>query len=126
MLNDRPGFGATGFMAYEVISDLRWACLRDAPDVMTWANAGPGAVRGLHRVFGRPADQPLSQDQALVEMCGLLDKSPDHLGEHVPPLEMRDVEHSLCEFDRYQRAKQGRVKGLERYRPPEPPSMALI
>ena len=37
-----PGMG--GFMAYEVVTDLRWTrYLRDAPDVMTWAHAGPGA-----------------------------------------------------------------------------------
>ena len=36
------------FMAYEAVSDLRWTdVLCDAPDIMSWANPGPGCARGL-------------------------------------------------------------------------------
>ena len=57
LLKDRPGIGP--FVAYE--SRYRPAVhalpLRDAPDIMTWAAAGPGAIRGLNRIWGRPVEQ---------------------------------------------------------------------
>src|SRR5262245_9968464 len=37
-----------GFMAYEVVSDLRWVpFFSGAIDINTWANAGPGCARGI-------------------------------------------------------------------------------
>jgi hypothetical protein len=104
------GFGP--FIAYEVVTDLRWTrYLRNAPDIMTWANAGPGALRGLNRLAGRIADAPLRQQTALALMRGLLAVANDvgsPLGNHIPgSLEMRDIEHSLCETDKYLRAKTG-------------------
>lgn len=51
-LRQYPYFG--GFSAYEVACDLRHtALLERAPDVLTWANPGPGAHRGLSRLHGR-------------------------------------------------------------------------
>jgi hypothetical protein len=39
------------FMAYELITDLRHTyLLNQAPDVMTWANPGPGALRGAELI----------------------------------------------------------------------------
>ena len=52
------------FVAYEIVSDLRWtSLLKGASDIMTWANPGPGATRGLNRLFGRPlkAKPPVAQ-----------------------------------------------------------------
>ena len=36
----------------------------------------------------------------------------------VPVLEMREIEHSLCEFDKYQRVKNGEGKPRSIYQPP--------
>ena len=97
MLKDRPGIGP--FVAYEVVTDLRHTrYLRDAPDIMTWANAGPGAVRGLNRIWGRPVEQALRPAQALAEMRLLLELSPQYLGAHVPALEMRTIEHNCASW----------------------------
>src|SRR5262249_29838981 len=53
------------FMAYEVVTDLRHTrYLTGAPDINTWAVAGPGAIRGLHRLHARPYKSGLSQEQA--------------------------------------------------------------
>ena len=111
-----PGWG--GFLAYEVVTDVRhtrW--LSDAPDIMTWANAGPGAIRGLNRIHERPLDKALPQRVALEEMRELLAMAPGVLQPHVRPLEMRDIEHSLCEFDKYERALTGQGKPRARYVP---------
>eukprot|EP00760_Papus_ankaliazontas_P017559 PhM_4_TR17322/c0_g1_i1/m.106576 len=42
----------SNFLAYEIVSDLRWMMTHITfIDVNTWANAGPGARRGLERVY---------------------------------------------------------------------------
>lgn len=136
-------FPAIGpFMAYEIVTDLRHTCiLRNAPDILTWANAGPGAMRGLNRIFGRdinfasPAHNWQQEMQMLLVFCSdhllskpisttnlsllslpanfVSDGQSDAIKSHVPPIfplpkghpafELREVESSLCEFDKYQR-----------------------
>lgn len=103
-----------GFMAYEMVSDMRHTrLLENAHDIMTWANPGPGAKRGLQRL-GLPYRR---DDDAIESMRGLLARSTTGLynapdpatpgNAHVPPLEMRDIEHSLCEMDKYVRVFHG-------------------
>lgn len=117
------GFGP--FLAYETITDLRHTrYLKDAPDIYSWANAGPGACRGLNRLWGRPTRDRLSQRQACAEMRWLLDYSLMNADRRLlPTLEMRDIEMSLCEIDKYSRAQEAqatKVKtGLEMFRPPQ-------
>lgn len=111
--------GWGGFLSYEVATDLRHTrYLSQAPDIMTWANPGPGAKRGLNRIFGRPVKRSLAPAQALVEMLWLLAQSRSNLDDHVPALEMRDIEHSLCELDKYLRVKNGEGRPRSRYHPP--------
>ena len=100
------------FMAYEVTSDLRWTkVLRDAPDIETWASAGPGCCRGLGWVF---ADDPThfsygrrsQENQCMLLMMELLGMSREQRWER--RWEMREVEHVLCEFAKYRAAQTGR------------------
>jgi hypothetical protein len=101
------------FMAYEVVTDLRHTrYLRHAPDINTWAVAGPGAIRGLHRLHGRPYKSGMSQQQACAEMRELLEMSRSNLPDFIPRLELREIEHSLCETDKWLRvaAGQGRLR----------------
>jgi hypothetical protein len=110
------GWGPS-FMAYEVVTDLRHTrYLRGAPDIMTWANTGPGAQRGLNRLLGRPLNASV-KDRAVTLMRTLLAEQDQCRGEHVPPLEMRDIEHTLCEFDKYTRVKNGEGRPRNRYVP---------
>lgn len=45
-------FGLGPFLAYEVVTDLRHTPLLDrAPDIDTWANPGPGALRGANLII---------------------------------------------------------------------------
>lgn len=107
-------------MAYEVVTDFRWTrYLRGALDIMTWANAGPGALRGLNRLAGRRLTarvrDPVGEMRALLAIANG-PNSP--LGEHVPrPLEMRDIEHSLCETDKHLRVQLGEGKPRGRFAP---------
>jgi len=45
-------YGMGPFLAYEVVTDLRFTALLDnAPDIMSWANPGPGALRGANLIL---------------------------------------------------------------------------
>jgi hypothetical protein len=101
------------FMAYEIVCDLRYtAYLHHAPDKMTWANPGPGARRGLNRLVGNHPDVPLGGIPYIVKrMKELLDASPRY---GWTDWEMREVEHTLCEFDKYERIREG-GRGKRRY-----------
>jgi 5-hmdU DNA kinase-like protein len=121
------------FHAYEIVTDLRWThLLRRATDIYTWASPGPGCRRGLNRVFGRDKDaKPWKSKEALLEeMDVILDESTrarqwsnfahqmmDRHGVKTPlEWEMRDVEHTLCEFDKYERTRAGEGRPRGKYR----------
>lgn len=119
------GFPFMGdFMAYEVVTDLRHTdLLCKAPDIMTWANPGPGAARGLDRIHGRPLgtsnrSKPSDRARLIVEMQELLELSakPGGWPQDWGPWEMRDVEHTLCEFDKYERARLGEGRPRQLFR----------
>lgn len=110
-----------GFMAYEIVCDLRHTqALNHAADINSWAHLGPGARRGLLRVMGKPIETKKSHGLTLVplpldwheQMKSLLltmQHQPWAAGKLV---EMREVEQSLCEFDKYSRAlfNEGQLK----------------
>lgn len=101
------------FMAYEIVTDLRHThMLEDAEDIPTWASAGPGACRGVSRVLYGDVDavaygSAASQQTALSVMRDLLSSSRDRWDWPDRPWEMREVEHTLCEYDKYRRAQEG-------------------
>jgi len=97
------------FLAYELACDLRFTKLLDeATDILTFANLGPGAQRGLRRL-GMPHK---NQKEGLTSMRKLYDVLMEHyLSYYIVnaswPFELREVEHNLCEFDKYMRTKNG-------------------
>lgn len=113
-----PGLKGTGFCAYEIVSDLRHTCLlEDATDLMTWCNPGPGCMRGLRNVLDIPS--PSYHHKVLKdwqpEMIALLKKINNELPKDMPRFEMRELEHSLCEFSKYERARTGEGYIKRRY-----------
>ena len=112
-LQDYIGIGR--FIAYEMVSDFRWygSLLYDAEDIMSWVNIGPGCDRGLRRL-GFPSNidsikelhhkalEHFDIDTGLHAHYWIRDTPTEY-----PPFELREIEHSLCEFDKYQRAKTG-------------------
>ena len=106
------------FLAYEIVTDLRHTCIGDeALDINTWANAGPGAMRGLNRIFGRELTYVSKRHDWCSEMRKLLDISDLYLEKGVGTLELRDIEHSLCEFDKYERVRNGQGQPRSKYYP---------
>ncbi len=108
------------FMAYEIVTDLRYTIfLEDAPDKMTWANPGPGAVRGMERIEDGDVGMlnrmsPSVAHRVNDQMQELLAMAPDKL-EFGDRFEMREIEHGLCEFDKYERARLGEGKPRQVY-----------
>jgi len=104
-----------GFLAYEIVSDLRWTNVLDhAIDITTWTNAGPGCTRGIGLVVdGRKDlyDRYSSEDQLtmLVIMQEILKMSKDdrYWPTDWPAWEMREVEHWACEYAKYYNASAG-------------------
>jgi len=112
------GWGGGGFMSYEVVSDLNHTpVLAQAQDRLTWANAGPGAIRGLNRIHGRDLKKGMNQDQANKEMFDLLCRAGKHIGSHIElkDMDMRVIEHSLCEWDKYERVRLGQGKPRSKF-----------
>lgn len=111
------------FLAYEVITDLRHTrYLCDAFDIDSWASIGPGAKRGLNRIYRRDLRASGSPEKLLEEMQVVMKQIRQRREiKLLPYIEARDVEHSLCEFDKYcrvtEREESGAIVGLDRYQP---------
>lgn len=117
------GFGWGPFTAYEVVCDLRYTkWLHNAKDRLTWANAGPGAKRGLDRLANRPkSKRPVAEEltQEMIKLHGIIAPVWRRRFSYYPPLELREIEHSLCEFDKYERVRRGQGRPKATYQPPE-------
>jgi hypothetical protein len=121
ILIEYPNLG--GFMAYEIVCDLRYTyLLEDATDVDTWANPGPGALRGLLRLEGKAipmrsegkVKRQVNVSMPLERMVDLLQICRARLPKDMPRFELREVEHSLCEWDKYERARTGEGGRMKR------------
>jgi hypothetical protein len=103
------------FMAYQAIVDMRFTRLLDgASDVESWAAAGPGTIRGLNRLHGRPTDFSLPQDRALDEIRSIFAMTELETGVAI---DFSDVPNMLCETDKYLRVKLGEGKPRALYVP---------
>ena len=121
LLREYPYMGP--FMAYEVVTDLRVTyLLQGANDKYSWANAGPGAMRGLNRLTGRPLDFCQRSHNWCNEMIALYDIAVHNLPTNITfrndlPYELREIEGGLCEFDKYSRIYkgEGRTRSIYKY-----------
>jgi len=106
------------FVAYEIVCDLRFtSLLENAIDTLNWANLGPGAKRGL-QWLGMPCKNQKEGLQSMIQLYNIFANHPSPLNSFIlkhfinegniyPPFELREVEHSLCEFDKYCRIEFG-------------------
>jgi hypothetical protein len=110
------GFVGWGpFLAYQAVVDIRFTkLLRYAPDVDTWAAAGPGTIRGLNRLHRRSLDYRLQQRVALSEMRDIADKLRRRSDVH---FDFSDIPNILCETDKYLRVANNEGKPRSLYRP---------
>lgn len=94
------------FLAYEIVTDLNLSPrLRKFTD-NDWANPGPGCRKGLCAIFPGIKELPgLNMDSFLKAIHWLRNNQPEEFLRENPPLTLRNVEHSLCEFYKYHAAK---------------------
>jgi len=101
------------FTGYQKMQDLKFTHIGEkTEDWETWAVAGPGAVRGLNRMNGRPVDHRSSKVDYHREILLIREVMFNYTNHH---LTASDVQHWLCEYDKYNRIKDG-GKMKRRYR----------
>jgi hypothetical protein len=102
------------FMAYQAVVDMRFcpALLAGARDIASWAAAGPGTIRGLNRLHGRPVAARISQERALAEMLPIFERCEAETGIAI---DLSDVPNLLCETDKYLRVLNGEGAPRARY-----------
>lgn len=120
-LTEFSGWG--DFMTQEVILDLmKTFVLKDIEKAerREYGWAGPGAIRGLNRVFGRDVHESLHRNTAQLEMKMLWEylKNGEQLNNSLRRvLTVHDVEFNLCEFDKYCRALLGEGTPKQKFVP---------
>lgn len=115
------GFGGTGFMVKEVLSDCQYTAWMNNPvDKYTWTPMGPGAIRGLNRVMGRNLNSSIREPIPIMlklyhRLLG--DLNPNLIqGEPDGPWDLHGLQFALCELDKYLRVKTGEGKPRSRYK----------
>lgn len=121
-LSSIEGWGP--MISYQVVLDLVGSPLLPQPgDLKTWCHVGPGAIRGLNRVLGRPLETFLEdrkitgESDRLDEIRWLQSLQGRYWPRRFPELRMGDVENSLCEYDKFIRICEGNVTGQRKYSP---------
>lgn len=121
IFNDTEGFGR--FLAYELAIDVNYSRLTEFSE-NDWVNAGPGCKRGIQWIWstGDPKVVPwvwrrtaawedyitflqIRQDE-FIQGIGRMDAW--HTAWPGYRLTLRSIEHSLCEFQKYARARYHR------------------
>ncbi len=97
------GFGA--FLAYEIVVDLNYAHARWGED--SFVNTGPGAYRGLRYIF-----PTIERRDGGSGIRWLHSHQPRIV--HGKQLSLRNIEHSLCEYQKYRKFQTGTVRGRQR------------
>ena len=132
-LHSLPGIG--GFMAGQVVADLRWVLDGEDPmdnfwaDRMVWAPPGPGSSRGMKYLLGLSSPDnmagrgsDLSEVQFLRYLPTLIFIAKRHptVGKVFKDrgLEAHDIQNTLCELSKYIRVKNG-GRGKNPYPPKE-------
>ena len=112
------GFGS--FLAGQVIADVKYGdTLSAAVDWDTFAVSGSGSLRGLNRVCGRPLMQRWNEVEWHATLLDLRKTVLPKLPRQLRSLDASNIEHGLCEFDKYQRVSEG-GKLSRLYKAPEP------
>jgi hypothetical protein len=111
------GFGGSGFMTKEVLQDaIHTPVLSDCTDQNTFCPVGPGARRGLNRLFDRELKFRLPDELFLKEMIWIFADRHKHWPKDFVELELHDIQFQLCEYDKYERVRLGQGRPRSRYR----------
>jgi hypothetical protein len=97
------------FLAAQIIADLKHvAPLNTAADWWTFARPGPGSERGLNRIRGRPVKASWSPTHWHRELMALhAELAPLLEAAGLAPLDLQNLQNCLCEFDKWERIRDG-------------------
>lgn len=100
------------FVSYQIALEIYQAGIIEPCDVMTWSQAGPGSTRGLNRVLFSVPDniKKFKPDDFNTALSSVLFLVNQQWPKEFKQLEMHDIEHALCEFDKYERTRLGQGK----------------
>lgn len=107
------GWGGTGFMTKECLSDAMFTeVLKDCIDKNDWSPCGPGARRGLNWLHDRDEDYKQKDNLFLEEMKELFSLCKQRFDTTFMPLpyvnyDLHAVQFALCEIYKYQKVKNG-------------------
>ena len=112
-------WGIAGFMAYEIAIDLCYPGGLLSFDENDWVHPGPGAIDGL-RILTKHGTKIGKKGGAelIKELLYRQREQQTAAGVWVygPDLTLRNVEHSLCEFQKFWRAMQPKGRNKRLYR----------
>lgn len=110
-------YGWSTFIAGQVVSDLTYFDdeLGKATDLYHWAPMGPGSMRGLNRLFGRP----LKSRWKAAEFNSALRSVWKEIAEQLDlkDITLHDVQNVMCEMDKYWRVLNGEGRPRALYKP---------
>ena len=104
------GAGLGTFMAAQLVADLKYVpFMYDmASDWWTWAAPGPGSMRGLNAVMGRPMHQSWNDADWLEKIQWLRVQENLELKQHgLGPFHAQDTQNHCCEFSKYEKVRLG-------------------
>lgn len=97
-LSSIPGLGGTGFLAGQVVADLRNdRYLVDAASHQDWCCPGPGSMKGMDFIW--PTKTTLKNfNSRIVELYDIMPEDVWFMELHA-----QDLQNCLCEFSKYMR-----------------------
>lgn len=105
-LSKFPGLGGSGFMAGQVVCDLKYTkWLEGAADWWSWCSPGPGSIKGLNILLDRPEDG--SPPKNFLEEVNNLRAIVAKALPKYPPLHAQDMQSCLCEDFKMERILRG-------------------
>ena len=106
------------FLAGQIIADLKHVePLRSASDWWTFAVPGPGSKRGLNRVCKREVDKSWSEPVWHATLLQLgTEIAPQFEAANIARLDAQNLQNVLCEFDKYERARDAGGKPSRKYK----------
>jgi hypothetical protein len=116
VINDCMNWGP--FLSGQVIADWGYtSLLKEATDTYTWAPQGPGSIRGLNRILGRPLKQRFSEEEFLFYLKALRKEVIEALGLEYEDLTLHDCQSLCCETDKFLRVRNGEGRPRSTYKP---------
>jgi hypothetical protein len=113
---DSSGLGP--FMTAQLVADLKYLpFMRDVPDWWTWAEPGPGSMRGMNVLLGRPMFQSWKASEWLLEVQALRATENERLPE-LGPFHAQDTQNHLCEFSKFTKVALNLGRPRQIYRVP--------